>query len=143
MVSWDLVEPEEGKFDWTLVDGLIEEARREDLRLMLLWFGSWKNGLSHYIPDWVKADDDRFPRAKVRDGTLEILSTLAPANWEADAKAYAAFMQHLQEVDGDQHTVIMISYDMETQAANRQTGTGLRFRSPAPSILRAKLYRFK
>src|SRR5665647_1657178 len=47
-VSWELVEPEEGKFDFTLVDAMLKGARENNLRLILLWFGSWKNGLSHY-----------------------------------------------------------------------------------------------
>ena len=55
-VSWELVEPEEGTFDWTLVDGLIADARQHGLRLILLWFGSWKNGQSTYVPLWVKRD---------------------------------------------------------------------------------------
>jgi len=139
VVSWDLVEPEEGRFDWTLVDGLIEGARRHDLRLVLLWFGSWKNGLSHYIPDWVKADYERFPRVRVRDGTLEILSTLAQENWEADAKAYAAFMQHLKAVDGDQHTVIMIQMQNEVglhaDTRDRSAPADAAFKAPVPREL--------
>jgi beta-galactosidase GanA len=139
VVSWDLVEPEEGRFDWTLVDGLIEEARRNDLRLILLWFGSWKNGLSHYVPDWVKADYERFPRAKVRTGTLEVLSPLAPANWEADAKAYAAFMRHLRQVDGDRHTVLMIQMQNEVGLhADTRDRSGLAdaaFKEPVPKAL--------
>src|SRR2546430_3234611 len=66
-VSWELIEPEEGVFDFTLVDGLIQDARRHDLRLIFLWFGSWKNGMSSYIPLWVKQDYRRFPRLKVPD----------------------------------------------------------------------------
>src|SRR5438270_12145043 len=84
-VSWELIEPEEGVFDFTLVDGLIQDARRHGLRLIFLWFGSWKNGMSSYIPLWVKQDYHRFPRIKLRDGqTVEVLSTLAEANWQAD-----------------------------------------------------------
>ncbi len=63
-VSWELIEPEEGRFDFTLIDGLIQEARRHDLRLIFLWFGSWKNGMSSYIPLWVKQDYRRFPRVQ-------------------------------------------------------------------------------
>ena len=63
-VSWELVEPEEDRFDWTLVDGLITQARRHGLRLILLWFGSWKNSMSCYAPAWVKADTKRFPRSR-------------------------------------------------------------------------------
>jgi beta-galactosidase GanA len=55
-VSWELVEPEEGKFEFGLVDGLLRDARRNNLRLIFLWFGSWKNSMSSYAPAWVKTD---------------------------------------------------------------------------------------
>ena len=41
-VEWSLVEPEEGNFDFTIIDNLLEDARAHNLRLILLWFGSWK-----------------------------------------------------------------------------------------------------
>ena len=113
VVPWDLVEPQEGHFDFTMVDALLEDARAQDLKLILLWFGSWKNGLSHYIPDWVKQDRERFPYALTRHGSPEILSVFSENNWQADAKAYAAFMHHLKAVDGDKHTVIMIQVENE------------------------------
>jgi len=74
-VYWDLIEPEEGTFDFTLVDGVIEGARAHNLKLVLLWFASWKNSMSCYAPLWVKADPERFPRARTEEGKgLEILS---------------------------------------------------------------------
>ena len=59
-VEWALVEPEEGTFDFSLVDGLIKDARVNGLHLVLLWFGSWKNGQSHYVPGWIKEDYSRL-----------------------------------------------------------------------------------
>src|SRR6266480_7046111 len=113
-VSWELIEPEEGVFDFTLVDGLIQDARRYDLRLIFLWFGSWKNGMSSYIPLWVKQDYRRFPRIKVRgEQGSEVLSTLDEANWQADARAFASLMHHIREVDGSDHTVIMMQVENE------------------------------
>jgi beta-galactosidase GanA len=61
-VYWELLEPEEGQFDFTLVDSLIHGARRYGVSLVLLWFGAWKNSMSCYAPLWVKRDLDRFPR---------------------------------------------------------------------------------
>src|SRR4051812_39996910 len=87
VVSWDLVEPEEGKFDFSMIDDQLALARANNLRLIFLWMGSWKNGLSHYPPPWVKANQDRFPRVANADGrSLEILSTLSENNRDADAK---------------------------------------------------------
>ena len=67
-VSWNQIEPQEGKFDFSVLDGVIQGARLHHMRLMLLWFGSWKNGLSSYAPDWVKKDFERFPRAQMAGG---------------------------------------------------------------------------
>ncbi len=113
-VSWELTEPEEGRFDFTLVDGLIQGARSHDLRLIFLWFGSWKNGRSSYIPSWMKQDYRRFPRIRLQSGqSTELLSTLAETNRDADARAFAALMQHIREVDGREHTVIMVQVENE------------------------------
>jgi hypothetical protein len=113
VVSWDLIEPEEGKFDFSMIDYQLEAARANHLRLILLWMGSWKNGLSHYVPAWVKADQARFPRVLNADGRpLEILSTLSPANRDADARAFAAVMRHVRQTDKD-HTVIAVQVENE------------------------------
>ena len=63
VISWDLIEPEEGKFDFSMIDYQIAAARTNNLRLIFLWMASWKNGMSTYPPRWVKANQDRFPRA--------------------------------------------------------------------------------
>ena len=76
-LSWELIEPREGKFDFTLVDGLIQDARRNNLHLVFLWLASWKNGMSSYVPIWVKQNTQRFPRVIEKDGgPVEILSPL-------------------------------------------------------------------
>jgi len=114
-LSWELVEPQEGRFRFELVDGLIQGARRNNLHLVLLWFGSWKNGMSSYVPLWVKKDSNRFPRVQIKNGEkTEALSTLAEANWKADAAAFAALMRHLREVDDQRHTVVMMQVENES-----------------------------
>ncbi len=113
-VYWDLVEPEEGKFDFSLVDGLIQDARNYNLRLVLLWFASWKNSMSCYAPVWVKADQQRFPRAKDKQGKgMEILTPFSEENCNADTKAFAALMRHLKQADGDERTIIMVQVENE------------------------------
>ena len=113
-VSWKLMEPEEGRFDFSLVDGVIHDARQYNLHLIMLWFGSWKNGKSTYQPVWVKTNQQRFPIIQDENGKgLPTLSTLSDANLNADARAFAALMKHIREVDGDAHTVIMIQVENE------------------------------
>ena len=113
-VYWELIEPVEGKFDFTLVDGLIQDARKYNLRLVPLWFASWKNSMSCYAPSWVKTDQQRFPRSQDKNGAgMEILSPFNKENFEADARAFAAFMRHVREVDGNDHTVIMVQVENE------------------------------
>ena len=113
-VSWELIEPQEGRFDWTEVDALMTAARANDLKLVFLWFGAWKNSMSTYAPRWVKRDPARFPRARLPSGqSLDILSALAPATREADAHAFAALLGHLKQTDGDRSTVLMIQVENE------------------------------
>lgn len=113
-VYWELIEPEEGRFDFALVDELIGSARKNDLKVVVLWFGSWKNSMSCYAPLWVKTDQKRFPRSRTQDGrAVEILTPFGAENRNADAKAFAAFMKHLRAFDGDQNTVVMIQVENE------------------------------
>jgi hypothetical protein len=112
-VGWESVEPVEGRFDWTVVDGLIAEARAQQVRLVLLWFGTWKNANMSYTPAWVKRDTVRFPRVVDAGGKpIEVLSPIATASRDADARAFAALMAHLKAVDPRQ-TVIMVQVENE------------------------------
>ena len=139
-VSWAQWEPEEGHFDFALVDGLIQEARHNDLKLMFLWFGSWKNGLSSYPPLWVKRDFQRFPRIKIQGGkSIELLSTFSDAGRDADARAYRALMRHIKEVDGRQHTVLMMQVENEVgvlrDSRDRSEPANRAFAGPVPKEL--------
>jgi hypothetical protein len=107
--SWQLVEPEEGTFDFTAVDDQVAQARARGIRLVLIWFGSYKNAESSYAPGWVRRDEKRFPRAE-RDGP--ILSVFSENLVEADAHAFAQLMRHLKQIDPD-HTVIAVQVQNE------------------------------
>ncbi|MDG3439463.1 DUF5597 domain-containing protein [Nitrospirillum amazonense] len=112
-VYWELIEDKEGTFDFSTVDGLLADARAQDMHLVLLWFGAWKNSMSTYVPGWVKRDQARFPRARAANGaSVEILSAFSPALRDADAKAFAALMAHLKAVDA-KGTVLMVQVENE------------------------------
>jgi beta-galactosidase GanA len=145
-VYWDRTEPAEGQFDFRLVDGLVRDARANRIRLVLLWFGSWKNSMSCYAPSWVKLDTARFARSRDSAGRpLEILSPFAPANRDADARAFAALMRHLREIDGRDHTVVMVQVENEIgmipEARDRHPSADSAFAGPVPAPLIAVLRR--
>lgn len=139
-VYWDLIEPQEGTFDFTLVDGLLEQARDHNLRLVLLWFGSWKNSMSCYAPGWVKTNPDRFPRARLKSGRpMEIMSAFSSENRNADARAFAALMKHLSQADSRKHTVLMVQVENEvgmlTDARDWSPAANKAFAKPVPKEL--------
>lgn len=113
-VYWELIEPEEGQFDLSSVEWLISDARARKMRLVLLWFGTWKNSMSCYVPAWVKKDQVRFPRAQEANGrSQEMLTSFHRNNLEADQKAFRRLMEFVRIVDGRDHTVIMVQVENE------------------------------
>lgn len=113
-VSWEMIEPKEGVFDFSLIDGLLQGAREHHLHLVFLWLASWKNGMTSYDPLWMKAQYQRFPYAARADGTpIQVLSTLSKNNWTADADAFATLMRHLRVADARDHTVLMMQVENE------------------------------
>jgi beta-galactosidase GanA len=147
-VYWDLIEPEEGKFDFTLVNGLIQDARNYNLRLVLLWFASWKNSMSCYAPVWVKTNQQRFPRAQDKNGKgMEILSVFSSENRDADAHAFAALMSHIRKIDKKKHTVIMVQVENEVgmipNARDHSAIADELFNKPVPKELMDYLIKHK
>lgn len=113
-VTWELTEPEEGVFDFSLADGLLAQARREGMKLVLLWFGLWKNAQSAYVPSWVQTDPERFFRVRNEFGMpLKHVSPLCGEAVEADAAAFSALMRHLRETDGEERTVLLVQVENE------------------------------
>jgi len=138
-VAWDWIEPEEGHYDFRIVDAALENARQNNLRLVWLWFASWKNGISSFAPAWVKANQDRFPRAQIGNGkSVEVLSTLSDNNREADARAFAALMRHIREIDATQR-VIMVQVENEVgilgDSRDRSAAANEAFAKPVPQAL--------
>ena len=141
--SWELVEPQEGKFDFTLVDDQIHQARAHNMRLVLIWFATWKNANASYTPLWVKKDYRRFPRVQSKDGVArEELTPLGEQSLAADSKAFRTLMRHIRAVD-PQHTVIMIQVENETgktgDSRDRSPLAEAAWNKPVPSELMSYL----
>lgn len=148
-VSWALSEPTEGSFDFTLVDIMLDEARKNDLHLVLLWFGAFKNAGSTYAPRWVRSDPKRFPRVVVEAKGMQaftyegatakpVLSVFSPELREADACAFEALIRHLVEAD-PQGTVAMVQVENESGVLSDSRDRGplaeAAWSGPVPSAL--------
>ena len=111
---WELIEPIEGQFDFTLTDKVLQQARLNDLKIIFLWFGAWKNSMSCYAPLWFKENHKKYPRAYTQSGKpLEIASAFSEAVYKADQRAFSQWMQHIAMVDKKEGTVIMIQIENE------------------------------
>jgi hypothetical protein len=118
--SWELVEPQEGTYDFTAVDDQIRQSKARGLRLAMIWFGAYKNAGSTYAPTWVRRDVVRFARAQRNPARADggpglntpTLSVFSEALVQADAKAFAAMMAHIKKIDSAQ-TVILVQVENE------------------------------
>lgn len=142
-LSWELIEPEEGKYDYTLVDGLLKQARASHQKVVFLWLASWKNGMSSYAPVWVKRDTKRFPRVVAHGDVVEVLSPQGAATEEADSRAFTALMRHIKEVDSNDHTVLMMQLENEVgvlgDTRDHSDAANEAFAGPVPAELTAYL----
>ena len=142
-VAWEQVEPEEGKFDFSFVDTLVAEARKNNQRLVILWFATWKNTSAQYTPAWVKLDPKRFPSNLDREGKPNYsLSPFGEETLKADKKAFVAFMTHLKKIDSTQRTVLMVQVENEvgTYGLVRDFGAKAQaaFEQPVPAAVLAR-----
>jgi len=156
-LSWDMVEPVEGRYDFTALDSQLTAARANGLRLVMIWFGSFKNARSTYAPGWVRADQARFPRAVIEPvkpqrftyaGAMPnpVLSPFVPALREAERKAFTALLRHLKKADPD-HTVIMLQVDNEIgllgDSRDRSPLAQQHWNAPVPAELMGHLVRHR
>ena len=112
-IYWEQVEPQPGRYDFSMVQMLLDHARERDVRLVLLWFATWKNGSNHYMPEWMKRDSEKYPNITGKDGKpVDSPSPHTKAAMEADAKAFTEVMQYLKEAD-PRHTVILVQVQNE------------------------------
>jgi beta-galactosidase GanA len=143
-VYWQQVEPEEGQFDFASVDALLARARQYGIRLVLLWFGTWKNGCMQYAPTWVKANPGRFKRVTSPTGKdVWVLSTHCQANFEADRSAFSALCGHLKAKDSIERTVIALQIENEPGILGSDRDYGpegqAAFESPVPAEFVARM----
>ncbi len=139
-VYWNVIEPEENKFDFTEFDQILRGLRSQGFRAVILWFGTWKNGAMDWAPNWVKSDPKRFPRVLDYGGRpIRVLSPMSKANMEADRKAYVAMMKHLREIDEADRTVIMVQIENEPgilgSVRDYSPESTKLFQGPAPASL--------
>ncbi|SDE91992.1 DUF5597 domain-containing protein [Terriglobus roseus] len=114
-IYWEQLEPHPGQFDFSSVDQLVKGSREHNLRLVVLWFGTWKNGNMHYVPEWVKTNPQKYPRVLNRSGDpIDVLSAQSQTNLDADKHAFEALMGHLAEIDARDHTVILVQVQNES-----------------------------
>ncbi|MBQ9655252.1 MAG: DUF5597 domain-containing protein [Prevotella sp.] len=123
-VYWELMEPTEGQFDFTLVDRTILRARENQLKVVLLWFGAWKNSMSCYAPLWFKQDTKRFQRARTAEGKpMEIASCFSEAVFQADNRAFGALMQHVSRTAADVVTMVQVENEIGMLESARDYST--------------------
>ncbi|KAJ6009417.1 hypothetical protein N7522_004433 [Penicillium canescens] len=142
-VTWEDIEPEEGRFDFHELDAVIAGAVKHNLRLIILWFGSFKNGRSSYAPSWVKTNPKRFPRMYIKDeeGKIHnsgVLSIFNEECYKADGKAFTKLLQHLRDNDKNR-TVIMVQVENEVglqlDSRDRSAAANKLFDLPVPAEL--------
>lgn len=144
-IYWEQLEPSPGKFDFSSVDMLVDQSRQHNMQLVILWFGTWKNGNMHYVPQWVKTDPRKYPRVINRDGDpLDVLSAQSRTNLDADKHAFEALMGHLAEIDSQKHTVIFVQVENESgiigSARDYSPASNSEFAGAVPSDLTRALH---
>jgi beta-galactosidase GanA len=145
-IYWEQFEPQPGHFDFTNVDQVVEGASAHNLHVILLWFGTWKNGNMHYVPDWVKTDATSYPRVIRPDGEpIDVLSPLSQKTLAADKAAFTALMRHLKQIDSERHTILAIQIENESgnigSVRDYSAEANGKFSGPVPADLLAAAHK--
>jgi len=112
-VEWDQIEPQQGVYDFKPLEGMLRQAEANGMKVVLLWFGAWKNSTSSYTPPYIKRDYQTYAKAQDNKGVpQDILSPYDPDTLQADQRAFAALMAHLKKID-QRHTVVMVQVENE------------------------------
>ena len=118
-VYWENIEPEEGKFNFSDVEKIFQKVSEAGLYLILLWFGTWKNGTCKYVPAWVKQDQKRFKRVVAENGSkIPSLSPHCAGNRDADVKAFGRLMEYLKSLDPTGKVLLAVQVENEPGIMN-------------------------
>lgn len=113
-IYFEDVEKEEGVYCIEKVQQMIDRCRQYDYKIIFLWYGLWKNGLSTYIPQWMKLDRDTYPFCRQENQKpLYTISPLCQKAIEKDAKAIQQVMSFIKKYDAIEQTVIMLQIENE------------------------------
>lgn len=141
-VAWEQFEPQEGTYDYSLVDFILKHANEKKLKVVLIWFATWKNGESSYVPLWVKKDTKRFFRIRNKAGeSMTAISPFCEEAMKADAKAFTKLMQYIKAKDVN-HTIIMMQPENEVGAFSEMDYNEVavrKFNEPVPQPLMSYL----
>lgn len=145
---WDLTEPVEGQFNFSLTDKVIDQARKNHLKVIFLWFGAWKNSMSCYAPLWFKENYQKYPRSYTENGKpLEIASVFSEEVFQADNRAFSQWMKHIASIDKEEGTVIMIQIENEIgmleSARDHSAMANKAFHAPVPEAFTSYLKKNK
>ncbi len=145
---WDLIEPVEGQFNFSLTDKAIDQARKNHLKVIFLWFGAWKNSMSCYAPLWFKENYQKYPRSYTENGKpLEIASAFSEEVFQADNRAFCQWMKHIASIDKEEGTVIMIQIENEIgmleSARDHSAMANKAFHAPVPEVFTSYLKKNK
>jgi hypothetical protein len=111
---WESVEPEFGRYDFSTVEVSLEACRKSGLRLVPLWFASYKNAGCYYAPSYIREDHKSYQKVVCRDGVLQE-KTLCPnclPALERDRMAFRRLFEHLRKID-EERTVILAQCENE------------------------------
>ncbi len=123
-ISWRDVEPEKDKYTSEMVNWMVGYCNKYDLKLELLWYGSYMCGYSvrGYIPNYVVDDQKNYPQLNPTAsfigwlGKHFYLKPNTPLLIERESKALAYMMDAIWEYDrthGGKRTVVGIQVENE------------------------------
>jgi hypothetical protein len=64
IIQWNRFELRKDEYEYAMIDGLIEAAKARNMHLIIVWFGTWRNLQSNYVPRYVWDEKIAFPAVK-------------------------------------------------------------------------------